>query len=77
MLAVPPPTILRHPILYLKLLLGYVGLPGGYSAEEIQGLENGKKFQREGAAYMTIQRWNPQVRYTHLSSTEGLTDLVV
>lgn len=62
MLVVYPMTLLWHPIMLLKLLLGTLGVPGGYSSAEMRSLAKTYTHMKVGQAYEVIQRQKPQVR---------------
>ncbi|KAG9100071.1 hypothetical protein FS749_016340 [Ceratobasidium sp. UAMH 11750] len=42
------------------MTLGNLGLPGGYTKSEMQGLERAHEFSRTGGAYRTLQGTRPQ-----------------
>lgn len=62
-LFIGPPSFLKHPIMALKTVLGFSGLPGGYSENEINGLKRAMAFGKSGGGYMQIQGTKPQVSY--------------
>jgi hypothetical protein len=55
------PSLLKNPLMTLKTALGFAGLPGGYSKEEINALKAGKEFWETGSGYSKIQGTRPQV----------------
>ncbi|KAG9047949.1 hypothetical protein FS837_001133 [Tulasnella sp. UAMH 9824] len=61
-LVMHPVLLLKHPIMLGKILLGFIGAPGGYTPSEIEGLKPTIKFfiKEEGVAYSIIQRQAPQ-----------------
>ncbi|KAG8939423.1 hypothetical protein FRC04_006603 [Tulasnella sp. 424] len=61
-LVMHPILLLRHPIMVGKLLLGFIGAPGGYTPSEIEGMKPTINFfiKEEGVAYSIIQRQAPQ-----------------
>ncbi|KAG8853919.1 hypothetical protein FRB96_007928 [Tulasnella sp. 330] len=68
MLIVYPKRLLWHPIMLLKILLGALGVPGGYSSAEMGSLAKTYKHLNFGTAYEIIQKQRPQVT-THRSSS--------
>ncbi|CAE6361593.1 unnamed protein product [Rhizoctonia solani] len=67
------PTFWRNPIIGLKLILGGNGLPGGYSADEMAGLQRVHEFSTIGNAYMRVQGTRPQsLAYALTDSPVGL-----
>lgn len=60
LLVVDPMLLIWNPLKAIKLGLGFLGLPGGYSKKEINGVRRAMAF-RDGAAYMTVQSAMPQV----------------
>ncbi|KAF8610268.1 alpha/beta-hydrolase [Ceratobasidium sp. AG-I] len=62
------PTFTQHPWLALKTVLGFAGLPGGYSKHEIEGLKRAAEFVKTGSGYANIQETKPQ------TLAVGLTD---
>ncbi|ELU36190.1 epoxide hydrolase [Rhizoctonia solani AG-1 IA] len=54
------PTFWRNPIIGLKLVLGANSIPGGYSADEMEGVRRVQEFGTIGNAYMKIQGTRPQ-----------------
>ncbi|KAF8598876.1 alpha/beta-hydrolase [Ceratobasidium sp. AG-I] len=75
-----PPSFLKHPIMALKTFLGFAGLPGGYSEEDIGALKLIGAFIKSGSAYNQIQTTKPQTLavaltgMTHEYPTQGGTD---
>ncbi|KAF8586000.1 alpha/beta-hydrolase [Ramaria rubella] len=65
---IPPPTLWSNPIRMLKLALGYIGLPGGYSKRELEYLKEATAFQIHETGYMRLQGTKPQ------TLAYGLTD---
>lgn len=57
---VGPPSFLKNPLMTIKTVLGFVGLPGGYPEEDIDGLKRGIEFYKTGTGYMQIQGTKPQ-----------------
>ncbi|ELU41150.1 ATP binding protein [Rhizoctonia solani AG-1 IA] len=55
------PTFWRNPIIGLKLVLGANSIPGGYSADEMEGVRRVQEFGTIGNAYMKIQGTRPQL----------------
>ncbi|QRW22287.1 epoxide hydrolase [Rhizoctonia solani] len=54
------PTLLKNPIMTLRTILGFAGLPGGYSKKTIEGLKSASGFISGGSGYMRIQGTRPQ-----------------
>ncbi|KAB5587563.1 hypothetical protein CTheo_8998 [Ceratobasidium theobromae] len=54
------PSFLKNPIMTIKTVLGFAGLPGGYSKDDIEGIKASKRFQEIGSGYMKIQGTRPQ-----------------
>ncbi|CAE6406700.1 unnamed protein product [Rhizoctonia solani] len=54
------PTLLRNPIMTLKTMLSFFGLPGGYSKEAMEGLKSLDDFRISGSGYSRIQGTRPQ-----------------
>ncbi|QRV80354.1 epoxide hydrolase [Ceratobasidium sp. AG-Ba] len=48
------PSFWRNPLVSLKLMLGRLGLPGGYTQDEMEGLERAHGFSKTGGAYRTL-----------------------
>ncbi|KAG9100073.1 hypothetical protein FS749_016342 [Ceratobasidium sp. UAMH 11750] len=63
------PSFWRNPIITLRTTLGQNGLPGGYSADELQGLQRRKDFVTVGNAYMKLQGTKPQTLAVALSDS--------
>lgn len=61
LLIVHPRILIRHPIMLLKTILGFLGVPGGYSAVEIEGFKGIRRFTNEASGYQAIQKEKPQV----------------
>ncbi|KAG8732223.1 hypothetical protein FRC12_019384 [Ceratobasidium sp. 428] len=55
------PSALKHPWLSVKTALGFIGLPGGISTEEVDALKDVQQFGKSGAGYFHIQGTRPQV----------------
>ncbi|CAE6467993.1 unnamed protein product [Rhizoctonia solani] len=67
------PTFWRNPVISLKLILGGKGIPGGYSADEMAGLQRMQEFLTTGNAYMRQQGTRPQsLAYALTDSPVGL-----
>ncbi|CAE6414490.1 unnamed protein product [Rhizoctonia solani] len=67
------PTFWRNPLIGLKLILGGKGIPGGYSADEMAGLQRMQEFLTTGNAYMRQQGTRPQsLAYALTDSPVGL-----
>ncbi|QRW22227.1 epoxide hydrolase [Rhizoctonia solani] len=67
------PTFWRNPIIGLKLVLGANSIPGGYSADEMEGVRRVQEFGTIGNAYMKIQGTRPQsLAYALTDSPVGL-----
>ncbi|KAG8896494.1 hypothetical protein FRB99_008861, partial [Tulasnella sp. 403] len=60
MFAVHPALLLWHPIMASKLLLGYLGAPGGYNKFEMEGLKRSLQFMTKPQGYSAIQSQKPQ-----------------
>ncbi|KAF8598873.1 alpha/beta-hydrolase [Ceratobasidium sp. AG-I] len=60
MLFVNPRSLLKHPIMMIKTVLGFAGLPGGYAGEDIDSLKRAEAFAKSGGAYMQVQGTKPQ-----------------
>lgn len=56
-----PPSFLRNPLVMLKTVLGFAGIPGGYSKDDVEGLKEVQQFVKTGAGYSTLQGTRPQV----------------
>lgn len=69
MVVTMPPTILRNPIRFLRVALGFMGLPGGYSKRDIKYLTETREFEKNETGYMRIQGTKPQVRNTERNSS--------
>ncbi|CAE6529654.1 unnamed protein product [Rhizoctonia solani] len=54
------PTLSRNPIMTMKTTLGHVGLPGGYTQDEMDGIARTKEFMATGTGYSQIQGTRPQ-----------------
>ena len=57
---IDPSLLVWHPLKALKLVLGLLGLPGGYPAIDIQGMKRTIEFTK-AAEYMKILAATPQV----------------
>ncbi|KAG8708354.1 hypothetical protein FRC11_006544, partial [Ceratobasidium sp. 423] len=57
-----------NPIMTLKTVLGFAGLPGGYPRDEMDGIKSAQEFRATGAGYQKIQGTRPQ------TLAVGLTD---
>lgn len=55
------PSFLKNPLMVLKTILGFAGLPGGYGKDEIDDLNGSKRFWEDGSGYARIQGTRPQV----------------
>ncbi|KAF8727512.1 Sec1 family, partial [Rhizoctonia solani] len=67
------PTFWRNPIIGFKLVLGANSIPGGYSADEMEGVRRVQEFGTIGNAYMKIQGTRPQsLAYALTDSPVGL-----
>ncbi|KAH7338940.1 Alpha/Beta hydrolase protein [Rhizoctonia solani] len=62
------PSPFKNPIMILKAVLGFAGLPGGYPKDEIDAIKLKKEFLATGAGYQKIQGTRPQ------TLAVGLTD---
>lgn len=56
-----PPSFFSNPIITLKTILGFAGLPGGYPAEDIERLKRGFSVFKTEGGYMQIHATKPQV----------------
>ncbi|KIJ34258.1 hypothetical protein M422DRAFT_263571 [Sphaerobolus stellatus SS14] len=54
------PTLGRNPLTMLRTILGFIGLPGGYPAHEIQALKDAQESVEERIEYVRIQSTMPQ-----------------
>ncbi|KAG8742541.1 hypothetical protein FRC10_001308 [Ceratobasidium sp. 414] len=63
------PSFWRNPIITFRTVLGQKGLPGGYPADELQGLQRRKDFVTVGNAYMRLQGTKPQTLAVALSDS--------
>ncbi|CAE6451764.1 unnamed protein product [Rhizoctonia solani] len=54
------PTLLGNPIMTLRTILGFAGLPGGYSKETMEGLRRSDELSVTGSGYAKIQGTRPQ-----------------
>lgn len=54
------PSLFKNPLMILKTTLGFAGLPGGYSKEDIGGIKSGQEFREIGTGYSKIQGTRPQ-----------------
>ncbi|KAG8863177.1 hypothetical protein FRB96_009359 [Tulasnella sp. 330] len=73
MMIAHPTLLVSHPIMVVKLLLGYFGVPGGYSKPEIDGLMSTNDFANKASAYRAIQEQTPQtLGYAMTDSPIGL-----
>ncbi|KAG9028110.1 hypothetical protein FRB95_006834 [Tulasnella sp. JGI-2019a] len=73
MMIAHPTLVIRHPIMAAKLVLGYFGIPGGYSKAEIGGLISTNDFTNNASAYRAIQEQTPQtLAFSMTDSPAGL-----
>jgi len=49
------PTFGRNPLIMLRTILGFIRLPGGYPAHEIQALKDAQESFEERIGYVRIQ----------------------
>ncbi|CAE6472820.1 unnamed protein product [Rhizoctonia solani] len=70
------PTFWRNPLISLKLVLGGKGIPGGYSAEEMAGLQRMQEFLTSGNAYMRLQGTRPQASAEVVQTKCVCSDLI-
>jgi hypothetical protein len=61
LLAYGAPSFWRNPIITLKTILGQSGLPGGYSADDLEGMKRVQQFVTTETGYMRQQGTRPQV----------------
>ncbi|QRW15236.1 epoxide hydrolase [Ceratobasidium sp. AG-Ba] len=54
------PTFVQNPLLAVKVALGRIGLPGGYSKQDMGGLKAAEEFATTGSAYAHVQETRPQ-----------------
>ncbi|KAG9039362.1 hypothetical protein FRB95_010650 [Tulasnella sp. JGI-2019a] len=74
---VHPSLLIWHPIMLVKTILGSFGVPGGYSAEQMNGLKITEEFQKTGSAYSKIQAQRPQtLGFAMTDSPAGLLSWV-
>ncbi|KAG8688961.1 hypothetical protein FRC11_004418 [Ceratobasidium sp. 423] len=62
------PTFFKNPIMSLKTTLGFAGIPGGYSRDDIVGIKRAQDFRISGTGYSRMQATRPQ------TLAVGLTD---
>lgn len=55
-----PPSFLKNPLVAIRTILGFAGLPGGLPTDEVNGLKEGQKFMVTGTGYSKIQGTRPQ-----------------
>ncbi|KAF8610282.1 alpha/beta-hydrolase [Ceratobasidium sp. AG-I] len=64
-----PPSLFRNPLILAKTVLGFAGLPGGYSQDDVDGLKEAQQFATTGAGYSTLQGTRPQTLAVALSDS--------
>ncbi|QRW00674.1 epoxide hydrolase [Ceratobasidium sp. AG-Ba] len=68
MMIATPPSILKNPWMTTKIILGFMGLPGGIAEHEVNALKGVQQFQKYESAYAQLQGTKPQ------TLAVGLTD---
>ncbi|KAG9114253.1 hypothetical protein FRC07_007668 [Ceratobasidium sp. 392] len=69
MTATGPPSFFKNPWLSVKTILGFVGLPGGISEDEVNALKDVQKFEKSGTGYFHIQGTRPQTLAVSLTDS--------
>ncbi|KAG9101623.1 hypothetical protein FS749_005161 [Ceratobasidium sp. UAMH 11750] len=60
MLVAGLPSFLKNPWASAKTMLGFAGLPGGISADEVNALKKAETFMKNGLGYYQVQSTRPQ-----------------